>query len=160
MHRQKGFTLIELMIVIAIIGILAVIAIPRFVDLIDKAREGATKGCLGAIRGALVIYYGDNEGLYPYSIDSAWGGVYGAYGGTATLPPFSAYIQGGVLPYATIRRTHAGDRSRAVALDDAIAGPGAAVGGWLFRSVRDANWGRVWVNSNTTDSRRIFYSTY
>src|SRR6516162_6609630 len=61
----RGFTLIELMIVVAIIGILAAIAIPKFADLIRKSKEGATKGNLGAVRSALSIYYGDLEGNYP-----------------------------------------------------------------------------------------------
>ncbi|MFH2203754.1 MAG: type II secretion system protein, partial [Elusimicrobiota bacterium] len=69
MHKQKkgrrGFTLIELMIVVAIIGILAAIAIPKFADLIRKSNEGATKGNLGSVRSALSIYYGDQEGTYP-----------------------------------------------------------------------------------------------
>ena len=63
--KNKGFTLIELMIVVAIIGVLAAIAIPQFANLIDKSKEGATKGSLGAIRSALSIYYGDTEGTYP-----------------------------------------------------------------------------------------------
>src|SRR5438045_1305174 len=62
---RKGFTLIELMIVVAIIGILAAIAIPKFAELIRKSSEGASKGNLGAIRSALSIYYGDMEGQYP-----------------------------------------------------------------------------------------------
>jgi len=66
---EKGFTLIELMIVVAIIGILAAIAIPRFADLIRKSKEGATKGNLGAIRSALSIYYGENEGRYPGAVN-------------------------------------------------------------------------------------------
>ena len=63
--NKKGFTLIELMIVVAIIGILAAIAIPKFADLIGKSKEGATKGSLSSVRGALQIYYGDNEGSFP-----------------------------------------------------------------------------------------------
>ena len=60
-----GFTLIELMLVVAIVALLAAIAIPKFADLIDKSREAAMKGNLGVLRSALSIYYADNEGLYP-----------------------------------------------------------------------------------------------
>ena len=61
----SGFTLIELMIVVAIIALLAAIAIPRFASMVRKAKEGATKGNLGAIRSALSVYYADLEGSYP-----------------------------------------------------------------------------------------------
>jgi len=64
-NNKKGFTLIELMIVVAIIGILAAIAIPKFADLINKSKEGATKGALSSVRSALQVYYGDNEGWFP-----------------------------------------------------------------------------------------------
>ena len=64
-QKSKGFTLIELMIVVAIIGILAAIAIPQFANLVGKSQEGRTKANLGTIRSALSIYYGDTEGWYP-----------------------------------------------------------------------------------------------
>src|SRR5438309_1815464 len=64
-HTSRGFTLIELMIVVAIIGILAAIAIPQFANLVSKSQEGRTKANLGTIRSALSIYYGDTEGWYP-----------------------------------------------------------------------------------------------
>jgi prepilin-type N-terminal cleavage/methylation domain-containing protein len=64
-RKQAGFTLVELMIVVAIIGILSAIAIPKFAELIRKSQEGATKGNLGALRSAIKIYYGDMEGQYP-----------------------------------------------------------------------------------------------
>src|SRR5882672_3443266 len=65
---RKGFTLIELMIVVAIIGILAAIAIPKFAELIRKSSEGASKGNLGSLRSAMSIYYGDMEGQYPRNL--------------------------------------------------------------------------------------------
>jgi prepilin-type N-terminal cleavage/methylation domain-containing protein len=62
---SKGFTLIELMIVVAIIGILAAVAIPKFADLVTKSKEASCKGSLGSVRSAVSIYYGDAEGVYP-----------------------------------------------------------------------------------------------
>lgn len=61
----RGFTLIELMLVVAIIGLLAAIAIPKFANLVTKSNEAAIKGNLGALRSAFSLYYSDNEGFLP-----------------------------------------------------------------------------------------------
>ena len=57
MHNQKGFTLIELVVVIVILGILSATALPKFVDLTSDARTSAVQGFAGAINGGDSINY-------------------------------------------------------------------------------------------------------
>jgi type II secretory pathway pseudopilin PulG len=58
------------MLVVAIIGLLAAIAIPKFANLVIKAKEAAIRGELGSLRSAVSIYYADNEGRYPFSFST------------------------------------------------------------------------------------------
>jgi len=147
-HKTKrGFTLIELMIVVAIIGILAAIAIPKFSQLITKGNEANTKGNLGAIRSALSIYYGDTEGFYPS--DTTLG----------SLTASSKYLS--IIPLAklpSVAGYNIGHGDSAV-----VTGETAAVehGGWSYdNNTSDANWGRLLTACNHSDSRGSVWTSY
>jgi type IV pilus assembly protein PilE len=75
--NNKGFTLIELMIVIAILGVIAAIALPSFLEQIRKARRSDAKQALFDVAAKLEQYYQDNKG-YPTASNMALLGYGGA----------------------------------------------------------------------------------
>ena len=142
MRRRAGFTLIELMIVVAIIGILAMIAVPKFASLIRKSREGQTRGNLGSLRGAISIYYGDMEGQRPSDpVSLTIGGKYIA-----------------AIPKATAPNYHAD--SSAVFLGSFSIGIQES-GGWIYDAdSTEANYGEIYVDCTYTDTKTSSWASY
>ncbi|MEZ8692958.1 type II secretion system protein [Vibrio splendidus] len=90
MKKQGGFTLIELVVVIVILGILAVTAAPRFLNLQDDAKESALQGLAGAMNGASGIVFGkaaiegretSDEAVEVEDVQTIWGYPTAAVGG-------------------------------------------------------------------------------
>jgi len=67
-RNEQGFTLLELIIVVAIIGILATIAMPKLMHTPDKAKEAVLRTDLRTLRDVIDQYYAD-KGKYPESLD-------------------------------------------------------------------------------------------
>jgi len=135
------------MIVVAIIGILAALALPKFASLVEKSREAATKGNLNSMRSAISIYYGDREGVYP------------DYLSCLNIYTFSKYLES--IP--PVKATHSGIGNGISespswtnivhTTDENITATGT---GWKYSNTA----GHIFVNSSTHDSKDVPYSTY
>lgn len=157
MDVKKGFTLIELMIVVAIIGVLAAVAVPKFADLIRKSNEGATKGNLGAIRSAISVYYGEMEGWFPVPLGSGRPDQPGTLGYILMMEN-GKYIKDCPNCYALPYHS----RGLGTVMMD-TADESGDPGWWGYErnaGSTQKRWGDLWVNCTHTDSKRASWGSY
>lgn len=69
-RNQSGFTLIELIMVIVILGVLAVVAVPKYINLTSDANTSAEKGVVGGVRAGIQTYFAQTK-TFPASLDAA-----------------------------------------------------------------------------------------
>jgi prepilin-type N-terminal cleavage/methylation domain-containing protein len=131
-RQRKGFTLVELAIVIAILGILAVVAIPKYQGMVDEARSAAAKAQLGTVRSAVAIFYAKHKGVMPTLAEVGNGSLFAD----------------GITPTVDIGGT---TNSRSV-IQLATPATDLATGGWMYDAVTTSStWGKVIINSSAVD---------
>ena len=128
---SKGFTLVELVIVITVLGILAAVASPKFLEFTADSKEAACKGALGGVRDAV-------DNFYAYSATSAGGGA-------ATWPTL-----GDVTTVGTVMSGDVPDNpySTSASKNAVIAGVtkgtkvtlAATTGGWCYKAASGEFW--------------------
>jgi general secretion pathway protein G len=90
MKSRKGFTIIELLIVIAVIAILVGIALPRFKGMQDEGKIAQAKGELRTLQTAVESYYIHNSNVYPANINAALtAAIPNIIGATSPADPFN-----------------------------------------------------------------------
>jgi general secretion pathway protein G len=144
-RNAKGFTLVELMIVVSIIAILLFIGIVKYTQMMEKSRESTTRSNINAIKVASQIYYGSHA-IWPTTLWSSPEFSFSVY--LDSIPPVKvtgAFVATSTEPSGNL-----------VTYTKQNGAPTSDSSGWLY----DSTGGFVYVNSTTKDSSSVSYSFY
>jgi prepilin-type N-terminal cleavage/methylation domain-containing protein len=156
MLKAKGFTLIELMIVVAIIGILAAVAVPKFADLVTKSKEASVKGNLGAVRSAVSIYYGDSEGSYPANLFTGLSAANRYMPAVGGAPSLGAYE----IPKNANNVGHTGATYKNASVVGAVTQNAGATPDDATPILYGTTEGSVYVNCSHADTKGTIWTAY
>ncbi len=101
-QEEKGFTLVELLVVMLILGLLAAIAIPTFFNQRDKAKDSQAKVSVRTAETAMETYATDNGGAYAGADAAALHGIEATLPAAGAQAPTIAYPGGGVAYTVTV----------------------------------------------------------
>ena len=136
MKNRSGFTLVELIIVAAIIVLLSFYSIPKYYELTQEARSSQAQATVGTVRSALGIYYAKNRGIYPAALD-------GTLFAEGSEPDVEVTV-GGVVKRSNLVLNIAGN---GIVTSDEITN----AGGWVYDVSSKRENADVRINSTDTD---------
>ena len=151
MKAKKGFTLVEILIVVVILGILAAIVIPQFTDASTEAKEASLKSTLQTVRSQIELYKVHHNDALPGTVDgvsfedamTGFTDQDGAVVARGAAGAFGPYLQSMPKnPWVT------GDASSVVTIVDADPEAGDDSSGWFFNTTT----GRFGANDSKTTS--------
>lgn len=140
--NSKKISIFEVIVAVLIILLLTLVFYPRFLDVLRKSNEATTRANLTALRSAIAVYYGDNEGVFPSEniVEELLsdGGKYIKYIPEAYCPPYTNPT------------------------NEITTKPTGKSGKWAYQveDSKDRQAGELWIDCDKEDSRGVVWNTY